>query len=119
MRHLKKGRKFGRSNSHRKAMLNNLAISILKFGKIQTTSAKAKDVRKIVEKLISIGKNNTIHNKRRVFKVLKNRTLVKNLFDIISIKYINKSGGYTRILKNGFRKGDCAPISVIELVNMQ
>lgn len=117
MRHSKSGRKFNRSNSHRMAMLNNLAVSILKWKQVKTTSAKAKDVRRIVEKLITLGKKNTLHHKRLAFKIIKNRSLVKELFDKISTKYESRLGGYTQIIKYGFRKGDCADMSIIKLID--
>jgi len=116
MRHLKSGRKLNRTPSHRKSMLFNLTISVLKYKKIKTTLVKAKEVRKIVEKLISKGKCKTIANKRLVFKILKNRTLVYTLFNSIAIKYLNCKGGYTRLFKCGFRKGDGALMSIIQLV---
>lgn len=117
MRHFKTGRKFNRDTSHRKAMLNNLTYSILKMKLVQTTSAKAKDVRRIVDKLISLGKKDTIHHRQLAFKIIKNHALVKELFNKISVKYINKPGGYTQIIKNGFRRGDYAPMSIIKLID--
>jgi len=117
MRHLKKGRKFNRTSSHRKAMLNNLAISILQHGQVMTTISKAKDVRRIIDRLITFGKTNTLHAKRLAYKILKSHIIVKNLFEKISPKYKDRQGGYTSIIKNGYRQGDNAPIAIIHLLS--
>ena len=116
MRHQKKGRKFGREADHRKAMLNNLTISLLTHGRIETTIAKAKEMRSLTERIITYAKRGTLHDKRLAFSVLHNHQLVKKVFDEIGPKYINRNGGYTRIIKTRFRRGDCAPMAIIELV---
>jgi large subunit ribosomal protein L17 len=116
MRHNKKGRKFGREADHRKAMLKNLVISLLTHGRIETTIAKAKEMRSLAERVITYGKNGDLHNKRLAFSVLNNHQLVKKLFDEIAPKYAERSGGYTRVLKTRLRRGDCAPMAIIELV---
>merc|ERR1712224_99973 len=108
---------FNRSNSHRKAMLNNLTHSVLKWKIIKTTSSKAKDVRRIVDKLISLGKKDTIHHRQLAFKIIRDHSLVKELFNNISSKYVNRPGGYTQIIKYGFRRGDYAPMSIIKLMD--
>ena len=116
MRHNKKGRKFGREADHRKAMLQNLVISLLTHSKIETTVSKAKEMRSLTERVITYGKNGTLHHKRLAFAVLHNHQLVKKLFDEIAPKYKNRAGGYTRITKTRFRRGDCAQMAYIELV---
>jgi len=116
MRHKKKGRKFGIEADHRKAMIKNLVISLITHGRIETTIAKAKEMRSLAERVITYAKGNTLHHKRLAFAVLHNHLLVKKLFDEIGPKYVNRNGGYTRILKTRFRKGDCAPMAYIELV---
>jgi len=116
MRHKKIKGKLGRSSSHRSSLLANLSISLITHKKIETTYIKAKEVRKYVEKLISVAKNNNLHAQREVQKVLKNKNASKVLFEEISPKYLERNGGYTRIVKTGFRKGDAAPLAVIEFV---
>ncbi len=116
MRHQKRVAKLGRSKSHRKALLANLAISMIEHGKIKTTDAKAKALRSYVEKLITLGKKDSVHARREAYKSLQNRDLVQRLFVHIAPQYIDRPGGYTRIVKLGYRKNDCAPVSLIEFV---
>ena len=116
MRHLKSGRQLNRTASHRKAMLANLATSILDKERITTTVTKAKEVRTTVERLITYGKKNTIHAIRLVAKKLNDKTVIKKLFDDIAPGYKDREGGYTRIIRKGFRKGDNAELAIIELV---
>jgi len=116
MRHNKKGKKFGREADHRKAMLRNLVISLLTHGRIETTITKAKEMRSLAERVITYGKQGDLHNKRLAFSVLSNHKLVKKLFDEIAPKYTDRDGGYTRVLKTRMRRGDCAPMAIIELV---
>ena len=116
MRHQKKGKKFGREADHRKAMLNNLVISLLTHGRIETTVSKAKEMRSLTERMITYGKKGTLHHKRLAFATLHNHQLVKRLFDEIAPKYATREGGYTRIIKTRMRRGDCAPLAFIELV---
>jgi large subunit ribosomal protein L17 len=111
-----KGRKFGIEADHRALMMKNLVISLLTHGRIETTVAKAKEMRSLAERVITYGKNGTLHHKRLAFAVIKNHKLVKKLFDEIAPKYTNRPGGYTRIIKTYMRKGDCAPMAIIELV---
>ena len=117
MRHQKRVAKLGRTASHRKALMMNLAISLIKHGKIKTTDAKAKELRRVVERLITYGKRGTVHHRRLAFKVLNDRTMVKQLFDHVAPQYANRNGGYTRIIKLGFRDNDSAAVSLIEFVD--
>jgi large subunit ribosomal protein L17 len=117
MRHLKKGRKLNRKSDHRNAMFNNMLESFFQYERIQTTAAKAKELRSLSEKMITRAKQNTLHNKRIVLKRLHNRDIVAKLFDEIAPKYQDVHGGYTRILRVGRRKGDGAQLSLIELVD--
>ncbi len=116
MRHRKKGRKFGREAGHRKALLRNLVKSLVISERITTTEAKAKEMRSLTERVITYGKKGEIHHRRLAFKVLGNRDLVKKVFDEIAPRYQNVAGGYTRIIKAGFRKGDAAAMAIIEFV---
>ncbi len=116
MRHLVSGKKLGRTASHRKAMLSNLAMSILDKERVVTTVAKAKAVRGVVERLITYGKSNNLHSIRTAAETIRDKTILKKLFDDIGPSFEKREGGYTRILKMGERKGDNAPMSLIELV---
>lgn len=116
MRHSNSGRKFSRSPSHRKAMLINLAKAFLMHGKIQTTEAKAKDLRGVVEPMITLAKRNDLHARRLVYRDLNDHALVKHLFDKIGPIFSEVPGGYTRVTKLAKRrKGDNAPMAIIEL----
>lgn len=117
MKHRLKGRKLGRNSAHRKALFRNLSIALLKNEIIKTTLAKAKELRPSVEKLIAIAKNDTIANRRLVISLLGNNEIIDKLFKEIGPRASKRSGGYTRILKFGFRVGDKAPIAFIELVD--
>ena len=117
MRHLKKGRSLHRSSSHRKAMLRNLAVSILLHERVRTTEAKAKEVRRLVERIITWGKRGDLHARRLTVRQVRSRTVVKRIFDDLAPRYSNRPGGYTRILKSGFRHGDNAPMVIMELVD--
>ncbi|PTN37347.1 50S ribosomal protein L17 [Desulfonatronum sp. SC1] len=115
MRHRKSGRKFNRTPAHRKAMFRNMASALIQHGRIQTTEAKAKELRGVVEKLVTKAKRNDLHSRRLVYKVLGDHGLVKRLFDEIAPLYQDVPGGYTRVLKLGSpRPGDCAPLAFIE-----
>ncbi|MCK9328491.1 MAG: 50S ribosomal protein L17 [Candidatus Cloacimonetes bacterium] len=116
MRHRIHGRKFGREADHRKAMLKNLVISLLTHGRIETTVAKAKEMRSLTERVLTWGKKGTLHHRRLAFSILHNHQLVKTVFDEIAPRYVNRPGGYTRVLKTRLRRGDCAPMAIIELV---
>jgi large subunit ribosomal protein L17 len=117
MRHRLRGRSFSRKSAHRKAMFENLAHALLKREQITTTLPKAKDLRPIVEKLITLGKRGGLHARRQVLAVLQDSTLTEKLFTSIAQRYASRAGGYTRIIKAGFRYGDAAPLAVIELVD--
>jgi large subunit ribosomal protein L17 len=117
MRHGFAGRRFARSASHRKAMFANLAVSLLEHEQIVTTLPKAKDLRPIVEKLITLGKRGDLHARRQVIAQIGNEQVVKRLFDTIAPRYAQRHGGYLRIMKAGFRHGDNAAMAVIEFVD--
>lgn len=116
MRHKIRGRKLGRERDHRVLMLKNLVSSLVEHGRINTTEAKAKEIRSMAERVITYGKKGTVHHRRLTYKILKNRDLVKKVFDELAPTFIDRNGGYTRVLKNGYRKGDCAPMAIIEFV---
>ena len=116
MRHGKKVKKLGRTKSHRKAMLANMAASLFMYHMIKTTEAKAKEVRRLAERLITLAKRGDLHAHRQVYDVIKDRKLVKKIFDEIAPKFEDREGGYTRVGKLGVRKGDGAPLSVVELL---
>ncbi len=116
MRHQKKGRKIGTSASHRKAIFEGLARQVIVHERVQTTEAKAKELRPFVEKIITLGKKGDLHARRQALSVLRDREVVHKLFAEIGPRYADREGGYTRILKIGPRIGDAAPIALIELV---
>ncbi|PWJ85620.1 LSU ribosomal protein L17P [Pseudaminobacter salicylatoxidans] len=116
MRHGFAGRRLGRSSSHRKAMFANLAVSLIEHEQITTTLPKAKDLRPIVEKLVTLGKRGDLHARRQVIAQIGNESVVKRLFDTIAPRYATRNGGYLRIMKAGYRHGDNAPMAVIEFV---
>ena len=117
MRHGFKGRRFARSISHRKSMFANLAVSLIEHEQIVTTLPKAKDLRPIVEKLVTLGKRGDLHARRQVIAQIGNEGVVKRLFETIAPRYANRNGGYLRIMKAGFRHGDNAAMAVIEFVD--
>jgi large subunit ribosomal protein L17 len=117
MRHLKKGRSLHRKSSHRKALLCNLAVSILTNGRVRTTEAKAKEVRGLVDRIITWGKRGDLHARRLAARQVRSRTIVKKVFDELAPRYRDRPGGYTRIMKIGFRHGDNAPVVIMELVD--
>lgn len=116
MRHLKQGRKLNRNQAHRKALFRNMAIALLKHERIETTDAKAKDLRGYTEKLISLGKKGDLHSRRIAAKKIHDADVLKKLFEDVAPRNANRNGGYTRVVKSRLRKGDCASLSVIELV---
>ena len=109
-------RKLGRATDHRKAMLRALVTYLLENGQIETTVTRAKEVRAVAEKMITIGKNDDLHSKRQVFAYVTKESVAKKLFDEIAPKYADKNGGYTRIIKTGPRRGDAAEMAIIQLV---
>lgn len=117
MRHGMSGRKFSRTTSHRLAMFSNMANALIKHEQIKTTLPKAKDLRPIVEKLITLGKKGGLANKRLAYAELRDNAVVDKLFTVIAERYKDRAGGYTRVLKAGFRYGDNAPMAIIEFVD--
>jgi len=117
MRHGKAHRKLGRTTPHRKAMLANMAVALIKHEQIVTTLPKAKELRPYVEKLITLGKRGGLHARRQVYAKLPERQWAQKLFDVVGPRYADRNGGYTRIMRAGFRFGDNAPLAVIELVD--
>ena len=116
MRHLKSGRQLGRNSSHRKAMFRNMVVSLLDHESIITTDAKAKELRRHVEKAITLGKRGTLASRRMARVIINDRVVLQKLFSTIAERYKERAGGYTRIVKLGIRPGDSAPMSVIQLV---
>ncbi len=117
MRHGMKGRKLGRKSAHRKSMFINLAAALIKHEQISTTLPKAKDLRPIVEKLITLAKRGDLHARRQVLSMLKDSDITNKLFAAIAERYKTRQGGYLRVLKAGFRYGDNAPMAIIEFVD--
>ena len=117
MRHGLSYRKFNRTSSHRKAMFGNMAVALLKHEQIKTTLPKAKDLRRFVDRLITLGKRGDLHARRQAMAVLHDRDITAKLFGELAERYKERLGGYTRVLKAGFRYGDMAPMAMIELVD--
>jgi len=115
MRHLKAGRKLNRTASHRKALFRNLAKALFDHESIRTTTPKALELRRFADRLITMAKRNDMHSMRLVFADLRDKEIVKKLFSDISVRYQGTEGGYTRVLKIGRRRGDAAPMAIIEL----
>ena len=118
MRHKKLGRKLSRKSAHRKALMSNLASALITHKKIKTTDAKAKELRRFIEPLITFAKRGDLHSRRQVLKKIRHKTIVRELFESIGPIYANRNGGYTRIIKLGFRDNDCAPVSIVEFVDI-
>ena len=118
MRHKKKGRKLGRKSGNRRALFMNLASQIITYKRIKTTDAKAKELRTFLEPLITLAKKNDLHSRRMVIRKLPNKAIVKTLYNEIAPIYADRKGGYTRIVKLGYRDNDRAPVSIIEFVDM-
>jgi len=116
MRHRVAGRKFSRHTQHRELMFRNMLVSLLEHERIKTTLAKGKELRSWADKIITLGKRGTLHARRRAFALLRDKTIVKKLFDEIAPKFKDRAGGYTRVYKLGWRQGDAAPLSLVELV---
>ncbi len=117
MRHQKAGRKFSRTSAHRDAMFTNMTASLIKTGLIRTTLPKAKELRRYAEPLITLGKTDGVANRRLAFSRLRDKEAVGTLFTVLGPRYATRPGGYTRILKMGFRVGDNAPMALVELVD--
>jgi len=119
MRHRHSGRYFGRNSSHRKAMFKNMMVSLLRHEQITTTVAKAKELRMYMEPMITLAKEDTVHRRRIAFSRLRDREIVLKLFNEIAPHFKTRPGGYLRVLKCGNRKGDSAPIAIVELVGRE
>lgn len=117
MRHRKSGRKLNRNSSHRKAMFKNMSASLIEFELIKTTLPKAKELRKHIEPLITLAKTDSVASRRLAFSRLRSKEAVKKLFETLGPRYLERPGGYLRILKCGFRPGDKAPMAFVELVD--
>ncbi|MCX8515192.1 MAG: 50S ribosomal protein L17 [Burkholderiales bacterium] len=117
MRHRNAHRKLNRTSSHRKAMFKNMAVALLRHEAIVTTLPKAKELRKVVEPLITLAKTPSLANKRLAFSRVRDREIVLKLFDVLAPRYATRNGGYTRVLKHGYRDGDNAPRAFMELVD--
>ena len=117
MRHRQSGRKLNRTSTHRKSLFKNMANALLKHEQIVTTLPKAKELKRVVEKLITLGKKANLHSRRLAFNQIRDKDMVSKLFDNLAKRYSDRKGGYTRVLKAGFRYGDSAPMAVIELVD--
>ena len=116
MRHRARARKLGRTSAHRLAMYRNMVTSLLEHERIQTTDAKAKEVRRIADRMITLGKRGDLHARRRALRVIRSRDVAAKVFDELAERYRERPGGYTRVLKLGRRVGDAAPVSIVELV---
>ena len=117
MRHRQAGRKLNRTSSHRKSLFKNMAQALLKHEQIVTTLPKAKELKRVIEKLITLGKKGNLHSRRLAFNQIRDKDMVSKLFDNLAKRYTDRKGGYTRVLKAGFRYGDSAPMALIELVD--
>ena len=117
MRHRMQGRKLNRTSSHRRAMFSNMATALIKHEQITTTLPKAKELRPVVERLITKAKRGSLHARRQIYAILRDETTTAKLMETLASRYAERSGGYTRVLKSGFRYGDSAPMAVIEFVD--
>ncbi len=117
MRHGNSGRKLNRTHEHRKAMFANMVASLIEHEQIVTTLPKAKELRPIIEKMITLGKRGDLHARRQAISQVRDETVIKKLFATLAPRYADRNGGYTRVLKAGFRRGDNAPMAVIEFVD--
>lgn len=119
MRHRKAGRKLNRTAAHRKAMLRNMVTSLLEHERIVTTVPKAKEARRVAEKMITLGKRGDLHARRQAMAYIRSKGVVAKLFDELSGQYVDRQGGYTRIIRTGNRYGDAAPMAIVELVGYE
>jgi large subunit ribosomal protein L17 len=117
MRHQKSGRKLNRNSSHREALFKNMAAALFRYEQIKTTLPKAKELRRVAEPLITLGKVSSVANRRLAFSRLRDREVVTKLFDVLGVRYKDRPGGYLRILKFGYRAGDTAPMALVQLVD--
>jgi len=116
MRHRKSGRKLGRTSAHRKALMRNMVTSLLDHERIETTDAKAKELRGLADRMITLGKRGDLHARRQALSVIRSKQVTAKLFDELAERFRDRPGGYTRVIKVGNRVGDAAPVSIIELV---
>jgi large subunit ribosomal protein L17 len=116
MHHGKTGSKLGRTSSHKEAMLRNMVTSVIKHERIRTTDMKAKELRKVAEKMVTLGKRGTLHARRQALAVVRDEDMVGKLFGELTERFRNREGGYTRIVKAGYRFGDNAPVSILEFI---
>ena len=116
MYHGNAGKKLGRTSSHKEAMFRNMVTSVIKYESIRTTDTKAKELRKLAERMITLGKRGDLHARRQALAIVRDKTLVSKLFGELTERYRNREGGYTRIVKMGFRFGDNAPVSILEYI---
>ena len=119
MRHRKAGKRLGRTSSHRKAMLRNMVTSLLEHERIVTTVIKAKEARKLADQMITLAKKGDLHARRQALAVIRSKEVVAKLFDKLKEEYMDRNGGYTRIIQTGTRLGDAAPMAILELVNYE
>ena len=119
MRHRKAGKRLGRTTSHREAMLRNMVTSLLEHERIVTTTPKAKEVRRLADRMITLAKRGDLHARRQAMAVIRRKNVVAKLFEELKNDYLNREGGYTRVIKTGNRVGDAASMAIIELVNFQ
>ncbi len=117
MRHRKAGRRLGRTSSHRLAMIRNMVTSLFEHERIVTTTPKAKEARKVADKMMTLAKRGDLHARRQAFSFMQNNSVVAKLFDVLKNDYMDRNGGYTRIIRTGNRIGDAAPMAILELVN--
>ena len=119
MRHQNLGRKLNRTSAHRKALFRNMMLALIRHGRIRTTDPKAKELRRYADRMVTLGKKGDLAARRRAFDFLQSHQVVKKLFDEIAPRYTERAGGYTRVVKFGFRRGDAAPLSIIEFTGME
>jgi len=119
MRHLNQGRKLNRTSAHRKALFKNLVLALIRHGRIRTTDAKAKELRRVADRMVTLGKQNDLAARRRVFAFVQSHEAVQKLFNEIAPRFKERHGGYTRVVKFGFRRGDAAPLSIIEFTGAE
>lgn len=116
MRHRKRGKKLGRNASHRRAMFRNMVTSLFKYEQVETTDAKAKELRPVAEKMITLAKRGDLHARRQALSYMKDKATTHKMFEDLKDRYLDRQGGYVRIIKKGNRKGDGAPVSIIQLL---
>ncbi len=114
MRHLNQGRKLNRTSAHRKALMKNLVLALITHEQIRTTDAKAKELRRFADRMVTLGKQGDLAARRRAFQFIQSRTAVRKLFEEIAPRFKDRNGGYTRVIKFGIRRGDAAPLSIVE-----